>query len=74
MTEFTVTGSNSRTYYIHTHPQHSHYEIEGEPNLCIFCLPEMEVPAVHFVQDDRGWLVPFCERHYWDSREARESE
>lgn len=62
-----TTSSGGVTYYIHPHPAFTEAHLEDGPHLCIACMP-VDTPATHFVQDDRGWLMPLCERHYQESR------
>ena len=64
----TLTIDSGVTYYIHPHPAFTEAHLEDGPHLCIHCMPNRDTPATHFVQDDRGWLMPLCERHYQESR------
>lgn len=61
------TGSDARTYFIHPHPDFTQWNLEGHYD-CIFCMMpgKEDTPATHFVQDDRGWLMPYCDAHYQD--------
>jgi hypothetical protein len=57
-TVYTITTGASDSFNMY---------IDELPDQCIFCMPEADTPARCFIQDDRGYNMPYCDRHYQEA-------